>query len=395
MEATYEYKPTTALWKIEKLVNSVDDLAIIQGGGGAGKTIGIEMLIIDWFNRNADKQVTICSHERTKLMDTAFHDFKKIAIDWGLWHLGRWNENKSRFTFNHSNTGFIEFIGLDKADIGKGRRRDLIYINEANKITHEKYVDISLRARKVIVDYNSDAEFWAHDYATNDNFISLTFEDNEFIPEEERRNLLEYKEKAFHNPELDDPFQDKNIKSKFFANKWKVYGLGLTGGSEGQIFTNWKKGEFNDNLPYGYGIDWGYTDPFTLTKVAVDDKKKIIYVKQIIYARGLKPSQINKAVTHNTHLDDLKVCDNAQPGSIVELRDLNHNAIKCIKPPISQSIGWMQDYIWILEDSPDGEKELNNYIWADKKSETPIDKHNHLIDSVRYYFIWWWFNVRG
>jgi len=204
MKYTYDYKPTVALKKISKLVKSVDDLAIIQGGGGAGKTIGIEMLIIDWFNQNPNKEITICSFERTKLMDTAFHDFKKILIDYGLWYSGRWNENKSRFTFNHGVTGFIEFIGLDKADIGKGRRRDLIYINEANKITHEKYVDISLRAKKTIIDFNSDSEFWAHDYVTKENFIALTFLDNEFIPEEEKRNLLSYLERGFFDQNKKD-----------------------------------------------------------------------------------------------------------------------------------------------------------------------------------------------
>ena len=29
-------------------------------------------------------------------------------------------------------------------------------------------------------------------------------------------------------------------------------------------------------------------------------------------------------------------------------------------------------------------KELNNYSWLEKKSKTPIDKFNHLIDGLRY-----------
>jgi len=29
-------------------------------------------------------------------------------------------------------------------------------------------------------------------------------------------------------------------------------------------------------------------------------------------------------------------------------------------------------------------KELNNYSWLEKKSKTPIDKHNHAIDALRY-----------
>jgi phage terminase large subunit len=29
-------------------------------------------------------------------------------------------------------------------------------------------------------------------------------------------------------------------------------------------------------------------------------------------------------------------------------------------------------------------KELNNYCWHDKKSETPIDDYNHLLDAFGY-----------
>ena len=348
------------------------------------------MLIIDWFNRNADKQVTICSHERTKLMDTAFHDFKKISIDYGVWFGGRWNENKSRFTFNHGSTGFIEFIGLDKADIGKGRRRDLIYINEANKISHEKYVDISLRAKKVIVDFNSDAEFWAHDYATKDNFIALTFLDNEYIPEEEKRNLLDYLDKGFHDKEASDLFNEKNIKNKFFANKWKVYGLGQTGGSEGQIFTNWKRGTFDDSLTFLHGLDWGWTHPMAIVKLAVDKKKKIIYLKQRLYGTQIAMPEILNFCKNNIEKDEIIVCDNAEPLNIDQLRRANHNAVKCYKKDgIAQGIRWLQEYMFIVDDSPDLERELLNYIWNDKRAEIPKDAHNHIIDALRYAYTQW------
>jgi phage terminase large subunit len=37
----------------------------------------------------------------------------------------------------------------------------------------------------------------------------------------------------------------------------------------------------------------------------------------------------------------------------------------------------------VTEDSINLIKELNNYSWLEKKSKTPIDKHNHLIDAIR------------
>jgi phage terminase large subunit len=43
----------------------------------------------------------------------------------------------------------------------------------------------------------------------------------------------------------------------------------------------------------------------------------------------------------------------------------------------------MQDYDLIVEpNSTNLIKELNNYSWLERKSNTPIDDHNHLIDAA-------------
>ena len=48
-------------------------------------------------------------------------------------------------------------------------------------------------------------------------------------------------------------------------------------------------------------------------------------------------------------------------------------------------ISLLQDYDLIIDpDSIDLIKELNNYSWLEKKSQTPIDKFNHCIDAIRY-----------
>ena len=47
----------------------------------------------------------------------------------------------------------------------------------------------------------------------------------------------------------------------------------------------------------------------------------------------------------------------------------------------------MQDYeIIVTPESHNIKKELNNYAWHDRKSNTPQDKHNHSIDAIRYAF---------
>ena len=389
MEYKYEYKPTKALYKIAETIRKSRELSIIKGGAGAGKTIGIEMLILDLFNRKPDLQITICSKERTKLMDTAFHDFKKIALDWGLWYNGKWNENKSKFTFNHGRTGFIEFIGLDKSDIGKGRRRDLIYINEVNKITHDKFVDITLRSKSTVVDYNPDAPFWIDDYITDQNYLVVTHEDNQYLPEEERQNIYEYANKGFFNPKLTsrELFDESNIKNKYFANKYRVYGLGLDGQIDGVIFQDWERGKFDDTLPYCYGLDWGIVHPFTVVKVAVDDKKKKVYLKQLIYKSGLNTNQIIELLKNKLTKEDLLICDSEDRRGVNDLIVAGFNARSAYKPNVISRIRQLMAYTILVDDSSDIENELKNYIWLDKKGEVPIKEFDHALDAAGYAFV--------
>src|SRR5690606_37760790 len=79
-------------------------------------------------------------------------------------------------------------------------------------------------------------------------------------------------------------------------NNPKKYQHKILGGwlekAEGVVFENRKFGKFNpDNLQTSCGMDFGYSiDPDTLTEVAIDKKKKIIYVKEHIYSKGNKTS---------------------------------------------------------------------------------------------------------
>ena len=89
----------------------------------------------------------------------------------------------------------------------------------------------------------------------------------------------------------DNPFlthaQIEDIESRKNNNYWwKIYGSGERYRDwEGAIFTNFEIGNFDTSLPYAYGQDYGFTiDPTTLVKVAVDEKKKIIYCDEQLYS---------------------------------------------------------------------------------------------------------------
>ena len=158
---------------------------------------------------------------------------------------------------------------------------------------------------------------------------------------------------------------------------------------EGLIFTNWETGEFDESLPFAFGQDFGYTDPTTLVKVALDSKNHYLYVKECFYESNLSVDQIYKRNLEHAGRDGLIIADSAEPRLIAELdkRKLNIKRARKGKGSIGAGIKGIQDYKIIV--SPGSNhiiKELNHYVWNDKKANIPIDMYNHILDGVRYAF---------
>jgi len=156
--------------------------------------------------------------------------------------------------------------------------------------------------------------------------------------------------------------------------------------AEGVIFSNWSLGEFKEVGKVVFGQDYGFSnDPSTLVKTSIDKENKKIYVQLCFYKTQLTTSVLsllNKEFAQN----NLIVGDSAEPRLITEL-SRTCNVVPAIKGQGSVTFGisLLQDYdLIITEDSTDLIKELNNYCWLEKKSQTPVDNFNHAIDALRY-----------
>ena len=158
--------------------------------------------------------------------------------------------------------------------------------------------------------------------------------------------------------------------------------------ADGVIFENWTTGTFDDSLPFIYGADYGFTnDPSTLIKVAVDEKKRTIYLQECMYEKHLSTEQL-KTLYKSIVGSSVVVCDSAEPRLINDLKMSGINALPCVKKGGSVLSG-IQDLLGykmiVCGHSPNLVTELNNYEWIDRGSKTiPIDDHNHLIDPIRY-----------
>jgi phage terminase large subunit len=156
--------------------------------------------------------------------------------------------------------------------------------------------------------------------------------------------------------------------------------------AEGVIYSNWKIGEYLQTDLSCYGQDFGFSiDPTTLIQVSIDNKQKRIYAKELLFKAGLTTSDIFTLNSKLVALNGLIVADSAEPRLISELKSKGLNIKGIEKPKITDRIALVQDYELIIdENSTNLIKELNNYSWHDKKSETPIDNFNHLLDALGY-----------
>ena len=263
-------------------------------------------------------------------------------------------------------------------------------LDEAEELVDEDVfdkIDFSIRAKgiqnRVILVLNP---------ATKEHFIYKRFFEQRGVQDGSNRVLKDTT--YIHTTYLDNY---KHLSESFIRqvesmkqNNAKKYEHVILGGwldkAEGVVFTNWKYGEFNpNNLQTSCGMDFGYSvDPDTLTEVAIDKAKKIIYLKQHIYSKGLQPHVLASMILNKVG-KKLIIADSAEPRLIDDLKYKGCNIQAVKKGTIESGITMMQDYTLILDkDSTDIAKELNNHVYADKGSKLYVDNYNHAIDGIRY-----------
>jgi phage terminase large subunit len=397
LEAGNKYKYTKAYFKIKDLIlnNPQEKVFVVCGGQGASKTISIIQLIIQSL-LSSPKEATILSSELSKMKRTVIRDYKKVCKDWGVFKTEN-DFNRSESKHEYFNESYLDFLGADVSDVGKGFRRDILYINEADKMDIETAIQFISRAKLTIIDYNPDALFWGDDFINENNHITLTYLDNEYLDKNEVASIIEYKTKGFVSPDLPfkELFKEQNIKNSYWANKWKVYGLGLVGSLDGVVFQNWKIGDVvpEHSRLLGYGMDYGHTNHPTAL-VAIYYADGLYYLDELIYQTGLNVSQIEQLfIAQGVSRYDTIVADSAEIMANNELRSRGWRVLDAHKPPNSRVAGFnsMQEKSFIVtKRSVNIVNEFEKFVWAKDKhgkpTNEPIKLFDDALDAARYYF---------
>ena len=372
------FQHTTAIKRIRRMTARKK---VIQGGTSAGKTYAILAVLIH-IAAKAKTEISVVSESIPHLRRGAMKDFGKVMQWTNRWRDEGWNKTLLTYTFANGST--IEFFSADQEAKLRGARRQVLYINEANNIEFEAYHQLAIRTSEAIyIDFNPVSEFWAHTevLAEQDSeLIVLTYRDNEALPATIRDDI--------------EAAQVKAATSTYWANWWKVYGLGEVGSLQGVVFDEWQQVDgidFAGDKLVAIGLDWGYTNDPTAV-VAVYKRGGAILLHELLYSSGLTNQDIAD------HLRKLGIgrswpiiADSAEPKSIEEVHRLGFNIHPATKgaDSIRNSIDILKRQpLLVTRESTNLIKELRNYTWDTDKTGAslgvPIDRYNHAIDAVRY-----------
>ena len=357
----------------ENLVDSDKKIIINQGGTRSGKTFNILLYIIFYYClNNSNKTITICRKTYPALRATVLRDFINILREHNLYNED--NHNKSSSEYNLFGN-LIEFISLDQPVKVRGRKRHLLFINEANELFWEDWQQLLFRTSdKIILDYNPSEEYhWIYDKIIpreDANFLKTTYKDNPFL----EQSLIDEIERLKYTDE----------------QYWQIYGLGEKGISKATIFDYIECNQ----VPFeaevvSFGMDFGFTnDPTALVKVSKLDNN--LYIEELLYRTMMTTGDIHNFLKGKVKREPI-YADSSEPRIIEELRRMGWSIRASLKgrDSVNAGIDLLKRFkIHIHKDSTNAIQEFRNYKWLEDKTgkltNKPEDKNNHIADAVRY-----------
>ena len=355
----------------EQLISTDKRICVFQGSSRASKTYNILIYWIVRLLQEDNKTLSIVRKTLPALKGSILRDLKEILINLDLFIPENFHSVDGYYQLG---TNTIEWFSVDDETKLRGRKRDYLFINEATEISEEEYIQLALRTSdRITIDLNPSLwKSWIYELEGKEDvfYTIVTYKDNPFL------NKVQVKEI--------EKLKDKD------ANLYRVFGLGQKGIPTRLVFNHHKLCDrvASEAKLLAYGIDFGWEDPNVL--VAVYQLGEDIYCDELLHlTHTTLPDFIYKIKDLGLNLRDDFICDSASPQSIEELKRNGINAKPVVKGSILHGIDLIKRHnLYLTPTSLNLIDEFNSYVWKQDKDlknlDEPVDKNNHLIDSIRY-----------
>ena len=365
---------------------------IYTGGRGSGKSYAVAGALV-YLSLTSNQTILFTRYTLRSAAISIIPEFKEKLEEMEIMHLFKITKDE---IINIANGSKILFRGLKTSSGDQTANLKSLtgitcwVMDEAEELTDESIfdkIDFSVRQKgvdnRIILILNpTTKEHWIYERFFESKGIqagsSLTKGDVTYMHSTYEDNIDHLSKSYLAQIQL----MKVNRPNKY---KHQILG-GWLDKAEGVIFSNWKLGAFKEVSKAVFGQDFGYSnDESTLLKTSIDKNNKIIYVQECFYQTHLTTSQIAE-LNKKFAGDSLIVADSSEP-RLINALSKDCNIVPAIKGQgsITFGISMLQDFDLVIDpQSLNLVKELNNYSWLEKKSRTPIDKFNHLIDGLRY-----------
>jgi phage terminase large subunit len=378
------------------------------GRGGAKSWFFAQYIVLKTFE-NSDEIVLCCRETRNSIKDSVqsviVETIKYLKLQ--EYYIITRDEIRS-----HAGSRII-FKGLkhDSASIKSSERITRCWVEEAEKVSEQSWVDLLptvMRQDKceILISFNPRDEKnptyqrFVVNAPKESIVIKINYYDNPFFGEKLDKLRLQDKEfrpNSYAHIWLGECAKLSNaiiFKDKFIVEEFEI---------ESQYGVEYFKG---DGFKYKHGMDFGFSaDPFAMTECFVRDGN--LYILSEIYAYKLETDDIIPLIKEKLPkaLNNKIFADSARPETISQLQQVRTHrdgyllealdieaAIKG-KGSVKEGIEYLRNFkqIIIHPRCVNTIYEFENYSYKQDKQTDEIyteieDKHNHIIDAIRYAF---------
>lgn len=372
---------------------------IFYGGSGSGKSVFLAQRAIFDVMRGG-RNYLICRQVGRTIRGSVYTEIVKVITAWGVGDL--FSVNKTDMLITCTNGYQIIFAGLDDIEKLKsltpvrGALTD-VWVEEATETDRATVKQLYKRQRggsgdtpkRFTLSFNPIMQsHWIYE----EYFSPIGWADKQTDYKTEDLSIL--KTWYIHNRFLtaDDVADLENEQDKYYRD---VYTYGNWGVLGNVIFTNWRVEDLTEMQAQftnrRNGLDFGFSsDPAALTRSHYDRMRKIVYIFDEMYERGLTNDVLAADLRQRCGRDRV-ICDSAEPKSIAEIRAHNVNAAAARKgqDSVMHGIQWLQQQTIIIDPRCINTiNEFRQYKWKEDRAgnalREPVDHNNHIIDALRY-----------